>query len=282
MAIGSALALVEPLAPRLWGAQEHPGAAPFQRVNVLFHGRVVIDFGGEEVSVYPAAATPEYAFLAGTWMQETNLVPGAEYRFSGVMTGPRPELRNIDPKRIAVFRREPVDAAASYCRLVFPFPDFISALRPIGKEHGKHFFTGTPGPIVEPETVAEVVAFSYARPDLTSRLECRPLEWTPVILGGNVNLHVWAAPAKKSKPEDSAKAFEQMIKLLRTPQLGLNAAYANIKPPRPDENPVTPGISCGEELTLLERLADKPSCATKNPYHPQAASLSDLLSVVLY
>lgn len=286
LAAGTGLAALGRLARPAAGAEAQlgtqTGGAPFQRVNILLHGRFVVDFGGEEVSVYPAAATPAYAFLAGTWQQEKSLVPDVEYRFSGVMTGPRPELRNIDPRRVAVFNRKPVDTAASFCRLVFPFPDFIAPLRTIRREHGKPFFTGAPEPILKPETMPEVLALSYARPDLTSRLECRPLDWTPVILGGNVNLHVWAAPARKDTAQDSAKAFEQMTKLLDAPGLGLNEVYASIKPPRPDENPETPGVSCAEELTLVERLNDGPSCGTKNSYHPEDARLSDLLSVVLY
>jgi hypothetical protein len=282
LAAGSALALMGPLARIAAGERTQSMAAPFQRVNVLFHGRFVIDFGEDEVSVYPASASPEYAFLAGTWMQEISLVPGREYRLSGVVTGPRPELRSIDPKRTPIFRRQPVDDADSFCKLVFPFPDFVTPLRLVGKEHRKHFFAGTPAPVILPSEVPQLLAFSYTRPDLTSTLQCRPLKWTPVIMAGVVNLHLWAAPAREPDPQHSLLAFARMAKLMNSPDLRLDPVYAKIKPPRPDDDPLVPGVSCQDELTLIERFSDPPACGRKNSYHPKDAPLSDSLSLILY
>jgi hypothetical protein len=282
LAAGSALALLGPLARIAAGGRPQSMAAPFQRVNVLFHGRFVIDFGEDEVFVYPATAGPEYAFLAGTWMQEINLAPGREYRLSGVVTGPRPELRNIEPKWTPVFRRQPVDPAASFCKFVFPFPDFVTPLRLVGKKHRRHFFAGTPAPIVPLSKMPQVLAFSYTRPDLTSTLQCRPLKWTPVIMAGVVNLHLWAAPAREPGSQHSLQAFARLAKLMKSPDLRLDPVYAKIKPPRPDDDPIVPGISCRDEMSLIERFSGKPACGRKNSYHPQAASLSDSLSVILF
>jgi hypothetical protein len=135
---------------------------------------------------------------------------------------------------------------------------------------------------VPPTEVPQVIAFSYTRPDLTSSLECRPMNWTPVIFGGVVNLHVWSAPVHEPDPLDSQRAFQQLAKLMSFPKLRLDPVYDKIKPPHPDEKPLLPGLSCQEELSLIERLADKPSCGKKSSFRPQPAPLSDSLSVLLY
>ncbi len=261
-------------------AQSRQG--PFQRVNVLFHGLTVIDFGSDEVHVYLPDTGSDRAYLAGSWMQETSLSRGAKYRLSGVMTGSRPVLESIDPRRDAVFRKRNIKEALSYCSLDLPFPDFVTPLRPLRKRHGKDFFTGSPWPIVHPETLPQLTVFTYVHPDPTSTLQFRPAMWTPVIQQGVVNLHVWDSPVKTPSSHASLAAFEQMARMIEAPNLGLNPVYNRIKPPRPDKNPVVEGLLCQEEWTLIERTSAPGGCGRHSRYHPKDDSGIDCLSILLY
>lgn len=262
--------------------QRRPAQGPFQRVNVLFHGLTVIEFGSDEVHVYLPDVGSSRAYLAGSWMQESSLVRGTKYRLSGVMTGSRPRLENIDPKHDAVFGKRKIDANRSYCKLDFPFPDFVTPLRPLRKRHGKNFFAGTPKPVVEPETLPQVTVFTYVHPDATSPLEFRPASWTPVIQSGVVNLHVWDSPVNMPGPQDSLAAFQKMTRLIDAPQLGLNPVYNRIKLPRPDKDPVVEGMLCQEEWTLVERTSDPQGCGRHHRYHAKDDSGIDCLSILLY
>ncbi len=282
LAAGSALGMFPGLVTAAFGAQQRqPVETPFQRVNVLFHGLSVIEFGAGEVHVYFPAGSGR-AYLAGTWMQETTLAQGTKYRLSGVMTGPRPVLSSIDPERNAVFRRRAVKTDDSFCTLVFPFPDFVTPLRPLHKRHGKNFFTGSPRPIIEPKSIPQVTAFTYVHPDRTTPIEFLPANWTPVVEEGIVNLHVWDATVKTPRPDASLQAFAQMAKMIDAPQLGLNPVYDKIKLPRPNKDPVVEGLSCQEEWTLAERTGDPEGCAKHSRYHPKDDSGLDCLSIILY
>lgn len=279
---GSALAIFPSLA-RVSSAEPLQNyASPFQRLNVLFHGLSVIEFGSDEVRVYLPAASPQRAYLAGTWMQEVVLDHGQTYRLSGVMTGSRPRLQNIDPKQNAVFSTRKIDKSLSFCTLLFPFPDFITPLRPLRKRHGKSFFTGSPVPVLDPETIPQIVAFSYLHPDLTSPLEFRPARWTPVVQNGVVNLHVWDAPVKTPSPQASRESFAQVAKMIGAPQLRLNRVYNTIKLPRPDKNPILDSLSCQEEWTLIERTSEPQGCGKHRKYHAKDDSGLNSLSIILY
>lgn len=283
LAAGSALGMFPGLVSAAFrGQQRQSVETPFQRVNVLFHGLSVAEFGSGEVHVYLPTAGSGRAYLAGTWMQEMVLGQGKKYRLSGVMTGPRPVLRSIDPERNAVFRRRPIKRDESFCTLVFPFPDFVTALRPLHKRHGENFFTGSPRPIVEPKSIPQVTAFSYVRPDYTTPLEFLPANWTPVVEDGIVNLHVWDATAKPPLPQASLQAFARMAKMIDAPRLGINPVYDKIKLPRPDKDPAVEGMNCQEEWTLAERTGDPEGCGKHSRYHPKDDSALDCLSVILY
>lgn len=283
LAAGSALAMFPGLVKAAFGTQQRQSVkTPFQRVNVLFHGLSAIEFASGEVHVYLPAAGSGRAYLAGTWMQEAALTPATKYRLSGVMTGPRPVLGSIDPQRNAVFRRRKISTSGSFCTLVFPFPDFVTALRPLHKRHGKNFFTGSPRPIVEPRSIPQVTVFSYVRPDYTTPLQFLPANWTPVVEKGIVNLHVWDATVKTPRPQASLQAFAEMAKMIDAPRLGLNPVYDKIKLPRPDKDPVVEGLSCQEEWTLVERTGDPEGCGKHSRYHPKDDSGIDSLSIILY
>ena len=260
-----------------------PSEAPFQRVNVLFHGLSVIEFGSDEVTVYlPDAGSSDRAYIAGTWMQEIALTRGQEYRFSGVMTGPRPEFYKLDPRQNAVFKNGPIDTSLSFCRLVFPFPDVVTPLRLLHKSHRKQFFTGSPKPFVEPEAIPQILAFSYMHPDSSSPLQFRPLPWTPIVLEEVINLHVWDAAVKTPSPEASLNAFEQMTKMIGAPGLGLDGVYHKIKPPRPDEEPEVVGLACQQEWSLIERMSEPQGCGKDRKYDPKDDSGIDGLPIILY
>ena len=284
LAAGSALATVPSLARAASALQRmRRTEAPYQRVNVLFHGLSVVDFAADEVHVYlPDAGSSDRAYLAGTWMQETALTRGQEYRFSGVMTGPRPEFYKIDPRQNAVFARRKIDTSLSYCKLVFPFPDIVTSLRLLHKSHGKHFFTGSPKPIIETEVIPQILAFSYTQPDTGSPLQFRPLPWTPVIFEGVVNLHVWDSAAKTPSPEASEQAFQTMAKMIGAPKLGLNPVYHKIKPPPPDEKPAVVGLECQREWSLVERMSEPQGCGKDHKYHPKDDSGLDSLPLILF
>ncbi len=243
--------------------------SPFERLNVLFHGLSILDFGQSEVRVYLPDAGPDRAYLAGDWMQEIALDRGAEYRLSGVVTGPRPGFEAIDPHQNAVFSGLKVNANLSYCRMAFPFPDFVTPLRLVRESHGKHFFMGTPPPVVQPKMVPEIVAFTYVHPDSTSPLEFRPLPWTPVIVEGVVNLHVWNEPAKRSSNAAAIRAFEQTAQMLGSPALALNPIYAGSKPPQPDSKPEIQGLGCEQEWSLTERMSAPEGCGKGPKYRPK-------------
>lgn len=282
LAAAPALGMFSSLARAISARQRKPAESPFQRVNVFFHGLSVIEFSADEVHVYLPDIGGDRAYLAGSWMQEVALRHGTEYRLSGVMTGPRPQLGSIEPERNAIFHNRKIDSSLSFCKLVFPFPDFLTPLRPLRKKHGKHFFTGTPAPIIEPKTLPQVTAFTYVHPDLTSILECRPLAWTPVVQGGTVNLHIWDSPVKTPSPQASRQAFERMAKMIGAPKLQINPVYEKIKPPRPEQSPVVEGMACQEEWTLIERLSKPESCGKHRKYHPKDDSGIDNLSIILY
>lgn len=259
-----------------------PSEAPFQRVNVLFHGLTVIEFGSDEVHVYLPDAGSDRAYLAGTWMQETSLIRGQQYRFSGVMTGPRPEFYKIDPKQNAVFKSAPIDSSLSFCKLVFPFPDVVTPLRLLRKSHGKHFFAGSPKPIVEPEVIPQILAFSYLQPDTSSPLQLRPLPWTPVIFEGVVNLHVWDSAVKTLTPEASQSAFARMAKMIGATGLSLNPVYDKVKLPQPDEKPEVLGLECQQEWSLSERMSEPQGCGKDRKYKPKDDSGLDSLPIILF
>lgn len=259
-----------------------PRRGPFQRVNVLFHGLTVIEFGSGEVHVYLPDAGSDRAYLAGSWMGESPLSEGVKYRLSGVMTGSRPALNSIDPKSEAVFGQRKIDEKRSYCKLDLPFPDFVTPLRPLRKRHGRNFFTGSPRPIAEPETLPQVTVFTYVHPDPTSTLQFRPAPWTPVIQEGVVNLHVWDSPVKTPTPQASLAAFEQMARMIEAPRLGLNPVYDRIKLPRPGRDPVVQGLACHEEWTLVERTSAPEGCGKHHRYHAKNDSGIDSLSILLY
>lgn len=282
LAAGSALGTFPWLLRAAPAQQNQPAESPFQRVNILFHGLTVIEFAPDEVHVYLPDVGADRAYLAGTWMQEAALRHGTEYRLSGVMTGPRPQLESLNPLQNAIFRNRKIDASLSFCKLVFPFPDFLTPLRPLEKKHGKNFFTGTPAPILEPKTIPQVTAFTYVHPDRTSALEFRPAAWTPVVEGGVVNLHVWDASVKTPSPQAALHAFERMAKMIGAPQLRLDSVYDTIKPPRPEENPLVEGMACQEEWTLIERTSEAQSCGKHRKYHPKDDSGVDSLSMILY
>ncbi len=256
--------------------------APFQRVNVLFHGLSVIEFANDEVRVYLPMAGSLRAYLAGTWMQEETLQHGTHYRLTGVMTGSRPALSDLDPKRNAVFARHAVDASLSYCTMTFPFPDFVTPLRPLRKEHGKNFFAGAPAPAAEPLSLPQVVAFTYFHPDPTSPLELHPSRWTPIIVEGVVNLHVWDAPVKTPSPQASLDALAQMTKMFGATGLRLNPVYDTIRPPRPADKLALDGVSCQEEWTLVERMSKNVGCGKNAKYRPVDDSGLNCLSLFLY
>lgn len=281
LAVSSALMVFRPAAHAAlrWGQQ--PEASPFQRLNVLFHGMFVIDFATDEVDVY-APNVSEHAYLAGTWMQENNLSKGQQYRLSGVVTGPRPDLASLDPKQNAIFKRQAVNASYSFCRLTFPFPDHVTSLRLFKKIHGKNFFMGTPAPILQPSATPDIVVFTYSRPDPTSPLECKPLNWTPVIEGGVVNLHVWALPAQAPSPQHLPQAFQQLAALMGSPSLQLNPAYANVRAPQPDLKPMVQGVNCQEELSLVERTSGAASCGKQGGMSPRTVTPEDCISLILY
>ncbi|HVB33580.1 MAG TPA: hypothetical protein VNJ52_04275 [Patescibacteria group bacterium] len=281
LAVGPGLAIWESIAHAAPRFRSQFAASPFQRLNILFHGLSVIEFSSDEVHVYLPLAASDYAYLAGTWMQEVSLARGGEYRLSGVMTGPRPELRLIRPEQNAVFHDRAIDQAFSFCKFVLPFPDYVTPLRLLRKERGRNFFAGSPGPILDPAAIPQVLAFGYARPASTEPLELRPLSWTPVIVGGCVNLHVWDAPAKRPTQQEALYAFSQMTKLAGAPALALNPAYAEIKPPAPDERPDLPGLSCQGEWTLVERLKVPDSCGRHRKRDSKKAPF-DSLSLILY
>jgi hypothetical protein len=256
-------------------------ASPFQRVNVVLHGFSAIEFAGDELRIYLPSAPGDYAFLGGTWMQEVALARGAEYRLTGVMTGPRPELRDINPERNLVYKDHAIDDTLPFCKFVLPFPDFFTPLRLLRKEHHKDFLAGSPLPVVAPNEIPQLLVLSYVHPDSTSSLEFRPLRWTPVILEGVVNFHIWDSPAKMPTLQQAAEAFAQMTKMIRSPGIDLNPAYSRIEPPLPDENPLVPGVSCSEEWTLIERLADPESCS-KHRKRDLKKTPFDNLSLILY
>lgn len=276
-----ALAFIEPLARATPGFSEQFTTSPFQRLNIIIHGMSVIDFSGDEVHVYLPTGPSDYAYLAGTWMQEVVLTRGGEYRLSGVMTGPRPELRMIDPRQNAVYKKRAIDPAASFCQLVLPFPDFFTPLRLLHKRHRKEFFIGSPRPILDPSALPLVVVLTYVHPDSTSALQFRPLRWTPVIEDGAVNLHVWDAPAKEPSQQEARNSFRQMTKTIRSPALELDPFYAEIDQPLPDENPSVPGLSCQEEWTLVERLGQPASCGRRRKRQSKESPF-DNLSLILY
>jgi hypothetical protein len=285
LAAGSALATLPPLARAASALQQQmrPAEAPFQRVNVLFHGLSVIEFGDDEIHVYlPDAGSSDRAYLAGTWMQEISLARGQQYRFSGVMTGPRPEFYEIDPKQNAVFKNSSIEASLAFCELVFPFPDVVTPLRPLRKSHGKNFFTGLPKPIVEPEALPQILSFSYLHPDTSSPLQFRPLPWTPVVYGGVVNLHIWDSAVKTPTPDASKGAFAKMAKMMGTPDLHLDPAYDTIKPPRPDEKPEVVGLDCEQEWSLSERMSEPEGCGKDHKYKPKDDSGLDSLPIILF
>lgn len=284
LAAGSALATFPSLARAASARQRmRRTEAPYQRVNVLFHGLTVIEFDSDEVHVYlPDAGSSDRAYLAGTWMQEVALTRGEEYRFSGVMTGPRPEFYKIDPKQNAVFARRKIDTSLSYCKLVFPFPDIVTPLRLLHKSHRKHFFTGSPKPIIETDVIPQILAFSYMHPDVASPLQIRPLPWTPAIFEGVVNLHIWDSPAKTASPDVSQRAFEQMTRMLGAPELRLDRVYHKIKPPRPDEKPKVVGLECQREWSLVERMSEPQSCGKGRKYHPKDDSGVNSLPIILF
>lgn len=256
-------------------------AGPFQQLNVVFHGVSVIEFDSGEVHAYLPVAGADYAHLAGSWMQETSLTRGGRYRLSGMITGPRPEMRDIHPTENAVFASRVTDQALSFCELILPFPDFIVPLRMVRKKRKRNFFTGSPQPIIEPDEIPQVVVFSYVHPDPTSRLQFRPLPWTPVIVDGVVNLHVWDAPAKDPTLGQAERTFVQMGKMIGSSSLRINPDYADIKPPEPDENPTVAGMSCQQEWTLIERLGHPAGCS-KHRRRDSKRSPLDGLSFILY
>ncbi|HVB97822.1 MAG TPA: hypothetical protein VNJ12_00620 [Candidatus Dormibacteraeota bacterium] len=255
--------------------------SPFQQLNVLVHGMSVIEFASDEVYIYLPSAPSDYAYLAGSWMQEASLARGGAYRLSGVMTGPRPELRMIHPEENAVYKDHKIDPGFSYCKLILPFPDLFTPLRLLRKEHGRNFFAGSPQPILEPSAIPQVVALTYSHPDSTSPLEVRPLAWTPVIQEGVVNFHVWDAPAKTPSPQEARDAFANMTKMIGLPGLRLNPDYAEIKPAPPDENPDVLGLGCEEEWTLIERLGHPYGCVRRREQTPKKGPF-DNLSLILY
>lgn len=269
------LALATPVLPHLYDA------SPFQRVNVVLHGFSVIEFADDELRIYLPPAPDDYAFLGGAWMQEINLARGAEYRLTGLMTGPRPELRDIYPQQNLVFPRRPIDGNLAFCKFVLPFPSLLTPLRLLRKERKHDFVIGSPPPIIEPNFIPQLLVLSYLHPDSTSPLELRPLRWTPVILEGVVNFHIWDAPAKTPTLPQSEEAFEQMTKLIESPDVLLNPAYSEIEPPLPDENPLVPGLTCSEEWTLIERLGDPESCS-KHRKRDLKKTPFDNLSLILY
>lgn len=263
--------------------QEPQGSgAPFQRVNVLFHGLTVLEFATDEVHVYLPMAASARAYLAGTWMQEESLQHETHYRLSGVMTGSRPDLSALDPQRNAVFAKRGVDASLAFCTLSLPFPDFVTPLRPLAKKHGKNFFLGAPAPVAEPLTLPQVVAFTYLHPDPTSPLELHRSGWTPVIEEGVVNLHVWDAPVKTPNPQISLEAFAQMAKLIGATRLQLNPVYDTIRLPRPANQLVLDGVSCQEEWTLVERMSENGGCRKHAKYRPVDDAGLNCLSIFLY
>ena len=269
LAVGPAAAFFVALARAASAWQIDQSASPFQRLNVLFHGLSILDFGQSEVRVYLPDAGPYRAYLAGDWMQEIPLERGAKYRLSGVVTGPRPGFEAIDPHQNAVFSGLKVNVDLSHCELAFPFPDFITPLRLVHESHGKHFFTGTPQPVVQPKMVPEIVAFTYIHPDSTSPLEFRPLPWTPVIVKGVVNLHVWNEPAKPSNGAAARQAFKQVAQMVGSPTFALNPVYAGMKPPRPDRKPEIEGLGCDQEWSLTERLNAPEGCGKGPKYRPK-------------
>lgn len=260
LAAGPALAIANSLAHAAPAFPVQLTRSLFQRLNIIFHGMFAIEFADDQLNVYLPPGPPGYAYLAGTWMQETTLSHGAVYRLSGMMTGPRPELSAINPQQNAVFAATVKDPGLAFCKLVLPFPDFFLPLRLVPKEHKRNFFTGSPQPIVEPSEIPEIVVLSYGHPDSTSRLQFRPLAWTPVILGGVINLHIWDAPAKLPTSQQTQAAFAQLTKLIGAPTLRLNDAYREVKSPAPDDNPTVPGLTCQEERSLIERLGEADSC----------------------
>ncbi len=281
LAAAPALALAGSLASAASGLPGPFSGSPFQQVNILVHGLSVIEFSSDEVYIHLPSTPPDYAYLAGSWMQEASLARGEQYRLSGVMTGPRPELRMIRPDENAVYKNRPVDPKLSYCKLILPFPDFFTPLRLLRKEHRKNFFDGSPRPILEPSALPQVVALTYSHPDLTSTLQFRPLPWTPVIERGVVNLHVWDAPAKIPSPQEARDAFAGMTKMIGSPDLQLNPEYAEIKPPPPDEHPDVIGLGCEEEWSLIERLGHADGCGRRRK-HASKKQPFDHLPLTLY
>lgn len=281
LAAGSAFAIAQSFSRAVPALAHQLTASPFQRLNVIVHGLSVIEFGPDQVNMYLPSAPPDYAYLAGSWMQETALSRGGEYRLSGVMTGSRPQLSAIDPEKNAVFAATAKDQSLSFCRFVLPFPDYFVPLRLIRKQHGRKFFTGSPQPIIEPSAIPQVVVLSYEHPDPTSMLEFRPLVWTPVIVGGVVNFHVWDAPAKPPTAQEAQDGFAQIMKMIGSPAIKLNAAYEEIKPPPPDENPSVFGLSCQGEWTLVERLGEPDSCGKHGKKESKKAPFEGL-PLILY
>jgi hypothetical protein len=281
LAAGPALAFANSLVHAAPAFPAQLTASLFQRLNIIFHGMFIIEFAADQVNVYLPPGPSGYAYLAGTWMQETTLSHGGEYRLSGMMTGPRPELRAINPEQTAVLASAVKDPSLAFCKLVLPFPDYFMPLRMIRKEHGRNFFTGSPQPIVEPSEIPEIVVFSYDHPDSTSRLQFRPLAWTPVILAGVINLHIWDAPAKPPTSPEAQTAFTQLTKLIGAPTLRVDGAYREIEPPAPDENPMVPGLTCQEEWSLIERLGEPDSCSEHRKRKTKKAPFENL-PLILY
>lgn len=275
-----ALAVAGSLARAAPGLSGQFTVNPFQQLNILLHGMSVIEFARDEVYIYLPLAPPDYAYLAGTWMQEASLTHGVEYRLSGMMTGPRLELRAIHPDENAVYKDRSIDQKFSYCKLILPFPDFLTPLRLLRREHGRHFFAGSPRPILEPSAIPQVIALTYVHPDSTSPLEFRPLPWTPVIQEGVVNFHVWDAPAKTPSSVEALEAFDKLAKMIGSTDLRLNPDYAEIKPPPPDENPHVVGLSCQEEWTLIERLGQPDGCGWHEKHGSKKEPFASLVPIL--
>lgn len=212
--LGAAAApLVVPFSRAALGAGGLPPGPPTKYLNVLFHGLFAIVVWSDHIEVL-APDVSDHVYKAGTWLHEAPLVASQTYTLTGAAPNPRPTL---DPQNHPTFHNwRNIDNSIVWCKLTLPFPDSISALRPVVKEDSEDFFTGTQPPSGPLEMLPFVTGLTYT---VSGTVALDPLPWQPCWCATpqSANLHIWAEPDHLVEAKHAREAFERFRALFHIP-----------------------------------------------------------------
>jgi hypothetical protein len=236
-------------------------AAGLHRLNVLIHGMFVIDVGKDEIKLYPPDVSG-HTFKAGTQGAMNSIRRGVNYHLAGLKSHTRLTLAELQPLHIGVFPRHAVNTKLAFCEISLPMPDKVSPARQEQAVPGQAFFEGTPKPYKQPDSLADLLIFTYEH--VAGPVQFAPLPWVPTPKNGIANLDIWAMPDGPVPSNHPEEAFSTLAGMMGYPQLRMNPYYEKKKVPAIDKNPGVLGVTPKDEMDMVEVLNAK---AQKNQVH---------------